>query len=690
MADGIVLFTPKAELDAEGNLAAFIDVCRKQLTVFGADLPFGDMQWDVTVACARKGHGTKRERVTFCTMDTAGKRSSLKPLPPRFGDFAKACIRYMQGLNPVVGLGPRMGALRALEAALAEHGDDLSPVKVDSGILNRAAQLIRANIKGAAYGYGGQLQAFADMMDELRLATVPLRWKSPIPRPTGGTRVGPEFDKRREEKLPSQAALDALPKVFRCATEPADVLISSVAALLCSAPDRINESLLLPLDCEVRLPRPKSADEAYGLRWWPAKGADPMVKLIVPTMTGVVKEALERIRRCTASTREVAKWYEKNPRSIWLPKPLKRLQKAEFLSMHEIADILWGHHDVRGAGRQWCTNNEVPMVMKDHRIFARFSDVEAAVLRQLPAGFPYLDKERGLKYSEALLVVPLNFFHGEKATYVPLFEPVVIQHINDGLGARTEHGSTSIFETYGFAEDDGSPIRVLTHQFRHYLNTLADIGGLSQLDIAKWSGRKDIRQNEAYNHVSAHEIVASIRKAFGEDESESGPLAAMPKNVPITRDEFAQLKILTAHITDLGFCVHNFAMAPCQIHRDCINCDEHVCVKGDEAKLAHLLQQLDMVHQLLRAAEDASCGGSSGSDRWAEHQRVTVARLEQLCDIMRNPAVPVGAVIRLSHVRPASRLQQAEDERQQGNVPAVSAPAEAAPPMNRIRDLLAD
>lgn len=584
-----------------------------------------------------------------------------------------------------------MGALRAFEAALAEHGEAFSPARVDSGILNRAAQLIRDNIgEGAAYRYGGQLEAIAGLMDELHLTAIPLHWRNPIPRPKEGTRVGPEFDERREESLPSQAALDALPKVFRCATEPTDILVSSVAAMLCSAPDRINEVLLLPLDCEVSVPRPKRDDEAYGLRWWPAKGANPMVKWIVPTMADVVKEALERIRRCTEAAREVAKWYEENPTCIWLPEPRRLLRQNEFLSMNEVADVLWGNHDVRGSGLSWCKDNDVPLVKDGQRFFARFTDVETAVVRQLPADFPYLYKKRGLKYSEALLVVPLNFFHRNKANYVPLFEQVVIQHINDGLGSRTQHGSTSIFETYGFTEADGSPLRMRSHQFRHYLDTLALTNKLSQLDVAKWSGRKDIRQNEAYDHISADEMVTAIRKAFEEDESADGQLAAMPINVPITRDEFASLKIQTAHTTDLGYCVHDYAMSPCQIHRDCINCSEHVCVKGDEAKLARLLHQLDEARQLTRSAEDAVREGYSGSNRWMKHHRGTVARLEQLCDIMRNPSVPVGAVIRLSHVRTASRLQQAEEERQQARPPALPVDAGAALPMNRLRDLLAD
>lgn len=39
------------------------------------------------------------------------------------------------------------------------------------------------------------------------------------------------------------------------------------------------------------------------------------------------------------------------------------------------------------------------------------------------------------------------------------------------------------------------------------------------------------------------------------------------------------------YVTEYGYCVHDFSMLPCQKHRDCLNCNEQVCVKGDEEKL---------------------------------------------------------------------------------------------------------
>lgn len=658
----IVLFTPKAELDAAANLRGFIDMCRSKLTVFGSDLPFQKDVWDVTDAVATKGAGNKRERITFSNAATVDEKVPAMMLEP-FLSFAKAYVRYMHGMRPTKVIHNRVAALRALEAALSENGAVPDPVLVDSRVFNRAAQIVAERFsKGAAYRVGGQLEILGTFMAENRLTAVPVRWRNPIKRPGSAVRVGKEFDERRAEKMPSSAALDALPRIFRLATEPADVITASVAAILLAAPDRISEVLTLPEDCEVREPR-KGKDDAYGLRWWPAKGAEPMVKWLVPSMASVVEEALQKIRSVTAEARRIAKWYEQNPDQIYLAPDVAHLRGREWLLLEEVAEVFGLANG--GAAYAWCKGKAIKLEQREgggKRVFARFADVEAAVLRMLPRGFPVLDKETGLRYSEALLVVRRNELGAQRGTYRCMIESVGIGQINTGLGSRAEHGFESIFTRRGFAEPDGSHIAVTSHQFRHYLNTLAQAGGLSQLDIAKWSGRRDIRQNEAYDHVTPGQMLQKIRDAVGGDQM-FGPLAELPKKVLIRRDEFARFVVPTAHSTDLGYCVHDYTASPCQLHLDCIHCQDLVCVKGDAEKTAMLRQRLEEAKGLMEKADAAVGEGYLGSDRWLEHHRSTVDRLSQLCAIMDDPAVPNGAVIQLATPKMPSRIEQSAGER---------------------------
>lgn len=672
MAD-IVVFVPKAERDAEKNLKDFVALCRDQLTVFGADLPFEANHWSIGKSVKVKGRGALNPGLIFCTMATAKGKNHGTPMAEPFLSFAKAYMRYQQGMAPTKNTAVRLSALRAVEAALTEGSLVPNPVRIDGALLNRAAQLAKeAYSQGYARNVGVQLERLAEFVSANGLVRAPLQWRNPIKEVSrAGARVGPEFDARRQEKLPSKAALEALPQIFRLVTNPADVIVSSVVAILCSAPSRVNEPLLLPADCEV-FERTKEGNEAYGLRWWPAKGANPMVKWVVPSMAGVVKDAVAKLRRETEAARVVARWYEAQPNQMYLPPELLHVRDQEWLALGDLVGLLYDGESSRQAAQTWCKGNEVLVTKRAGRLYVRFADVERAVLASLPAGFPVMDEATGLHYSQALLVVRRSAMHrGRNAVYRSIIEPVTSDQVNASLAGHS--GKETIFEAFGFTEEDGSRIFVTSHMFRHYLNTLAQIGGLSQLDIAKWSGRVDIKQNEAYDHVSAGQMVLKVREALGDGQKMFGPLAETPKHLIITRDEFARLKVPTAHTTDFGFCIHDYTMSPCQQHMDCINCREHACVKGDKLKTEMLQQRHAEAVRLLELADAAKAEGYVGSDRWYRRHAETVEKLEQLVAIMDDPAIPAGAVIQLSGLEGPSRIAQALEERKALSLPELAA-----------------
>lgn len=650
----LVIFVPKAELDAQANLEGFIEFSRFRLTVFGKDLDFDANRWDVseTIALKAKYHAI---RMVFSNLETSTKKK-FEPMQEPFLSFAKGYMRNQHAYRPTDNVSGRLVALRVLEAALRKVGT-ADPVKVDSHILNRAAQMLKERLAPAtAYRAGGQLELVSEFLNVNGLATIRASWHHPIPRPIEGVRVGKEFDDRRTAKLPSQAALEALPKVYRLGMEPGDILVSSVCAILCSAPDRINELLLLPENCEVRQPNGGNG-EHFGLRWWPAKGADPMVKWVVSSMSEVVQDAICRIRRLTNEARTVARWYEQNPTKIYLPSELEHLRVQEWLTFREVADVLYSEEVALTGARDWCKQNIAVPGSGAKEGSVRFAELEAAVLKWLPRGFPVMVEETGLRYSEALFVILRNGVEARKSPFRCIIEPVGQGLIWNRLGARADQ--KSIFDRAGFTEEDGSSIHVTTHQFRHYLNTLAQAGGLSQLDIAKWSGRKDVRQNEAYDHESNESLLARVREAVGDDTRMFGPLAAASRKNLIPRDEFARLKVPTAHITEFGYCIHDYVMAPCQMHRDCINCGEQVCIKGEVEKEARIRLAFEEATRLLQMAEKAEEEGDFGASEWVEHHRAQMERLSSLMEILENPLVQRGAVIQLSPANVPSRLEHA-------------------------------
>lgn len=644
----IVIFTPLAQLDAQNNLNNFIEMSRNNLTIFGKDLKFTDNVWDVTAYIELKGHGNKRLRLVFSDFQTTNDKN-WKAMSEPFLSFAKSYIRYIQGLRPTKNIAFRISALRAIEKSLIEFKQISDPTLIDLDTLNRAAQLIKENFTDTtAYRISGQLELISNFLIDNRLTKLAHQWHSSISRPSDTTRVGKQFDERRNEKLPSQRALEALPAIFHLASDNSDLLITSIAAILCSAPDRINEVLLLSEDCEVR-ERNKENKNVYGLRWWPAKGANPMIKWIIPSMVEVVESAIKRIKKVTAPARIIAQWYNSYPNKIYLPNHLEYLRSKDLITLNEVSLILFDNES-KDIASAWCKNNKVPFLNINNETYVNLKAVEAAVLTKLPSNFPFLSQELGLLYSDALFIIRTNELNNNKAVYIGMIESLSINTVNTKLGSRSQHGFKSIYDKHGFQEENGKPIKVTSHQFRHYLNTLAQAGGLSQLDIALWSGRKDIRQNAAYDHISADELVLKIRNALGDDQQVFGPLAELPPRVIIQRDEFARLKIPTAHVTEFGVCIHDYTMSPCQIFSDCLHCTEHICIKGDHERTCRIQEELISAKANLEMAKKAYSDNYYGANRWVDHLVSLIEKLTQLNEILMDSSILDGSIIQLSKI----------------------------------------
>jgi hypothetical protein len=659
----IIRFKPCATLEAEKNLRRFIDLCRDELIVFGADLAFHENVWDISDFVHVKGKAGRR-RLVFSIMPP-GRRDQGVAFEEPYLSFAKAYMRHEFAIRGKWFIEVGINALRVLYRAMADQGGALTPTDIRGETLNRAAQMLDGLGHHRANELALELEKLAAFLVGNFLVTAPLEWKSPIKKPgmSYAARVGKDFDALRARRLPSPEALAALAHIFRTATKPGDVLVSSIMAILCAAPSRVGEVFLLSADCEV-VQNDSKGTAVYGLRWYPEKGAPPQTKPIITSMVDVVREALNKIRALTKPARTVSAWYERHPTELYLPASLEYLRDKETLNTEELAQVVFATSTTQGGIANWVYRQQIkrrtPRRVRMAADFA-FADVEAAVIKLLPRGFPFVSQEIGLKYSDALLCHLRGLRNSTTATFRGAVELIGINDVLRLISAPKD--KVSIFERFGYVEQDGSPIRVRTHQLRHYLNTLAQAGGLSQLDVAVWSGRANIHQNGVYDHVSDRDALKILDDHTRDDRHIPATLAARRKAVLIKRDEFERLRVKTAHTTEFGFCVHDFAMLPCQLHMDCLNCDEHLCLKGDKVRNENLRQWRDETKALLTHSQAAESDGIEGADRWTQHQTRTLARVEQIIEVYEDQTVPNGAVIQPAWGSVASWIEQGREER---------------------------
>jgi hypothetical protein len=207
-----------------------------------------------------------------------------------------------------------------------------------------------------------------------------------------------------------------------------------------------------------------------------------------------------------------------------------------------------------------------------------------------------------------------------------------------------------VFKAWGMTERNGAEIQITTHAFRHWLNTIAQLRGMSELDIAKWSGR-DVSQNKAYNHVSPEERVAQIRDAL-DDGNAIGPMfeAAKLEGVrqPVDRRDFIDAQIGSALTTDCGICVHDYSLLPCSHHGDCLGCSENIFVKGDLKHSERVSMRLSLTQKQLSDAQHSIDKEGVGVDRWIEAHQTSVDRMSQMMAIHSDPEVPDGTIVSLS------------------------------------------
>ena len=654
-------FIPKADRTAKQNRMEFIRFCREDLTTFGADLDFNAHVWDVSDYYIKRGR-PGRIRIQFTLCSTGAGRSIGIPFPDPLGAFAKAYTRYCASRKRAVGApGYPITAFRMLALALSEKGLGPDVGLIDAHVLNHAVHLIAARYSSATgAGIGSVLAEIANFLRTNHLSDcIPVAWKHAIIY-VKSDRIGKEADARREAKLPTEETLDTMARAYSAAIEPRDAILTSVMALLCCAPDRINEVFALSEDCEVE--EVVEGKAAYALRWAGSKIYPDHLKLIPSVMVDLAKDAIKRLRKHTEEARRIAAWYEANPGKLYLPSHCAHLRGRD-LTFSDIMEIT-GMASSAATGR-WVRQAGIECVRSGRRpAMCRFTDVECAIVALLPRGFPILDSRTGLRHSQAMMVVRRHEFAiGRKSVWRCMISPVTYYQVWHGF-RRSAHGEASVFERLGLSTEDRR-IGLTSHQIRHYLNTIANKSNLSPVDIAAWSGRSDIGQNGAYDHETGEEILERRRrmeKQAGEIRAARG-VAALPTkatlNPPVSRDDIRQRR-LHGHATALGFCEHDFASAPCPMFMECLHCRKHICIKGDDPnQIEKVTGALELARQSLSKALTALSMEYDGAEDWVQAHTQTVYRLEQLLAILTDPDIPGGSRVALAKGGRYTLIQQA-------------------------------
>ncbi|UYG06862.1 hypothetical protein [Halomonas sp. M4R1S46] len=663
--NNVVPFVPKAGLAAKAALREFVYWAKSQIHLY--DEPLDPVQWE-----AESWHrwGLKN---TACSR--LGKRSET--LHPEFIDYVKAMLFDERAVR-LRKDSYLLNALRCLEIALLDIIGKADVTSANSSVFDRACAISQDyNSLGTAYKTSLQLRRIHGHLQSSGMVAKPFIWDPQIKEPAQTLKKNAE-DARK--KLPSEASLIALGEIFHSKPGlPLDIMTTSAVAIMLSQPSRVGELKYVKKDCFFSEKDSQGRKQLYML-WHSNKGFGPNKKPIPDSMVDICKEAVSRVVEITQEARDYAKWLEENPESFPPHAGVPNRNIDEPLSLQEVCDSLMlstKNHPPRNVFKNFLNKIIASKVIsakaqrvaqgllagydtsKGTRLYVNgrlagfeFNDTWVVTLRTLNVlvrekylskHFPYTDAKRVVKWRDALFCFRTGAFTAAQDHPQKPFGLIgcCSHRLNTQLSG-SQKNTQSIFNRHGYVD-----VKVNSHAFRHLLNTGAQCSGLSQELIARWSGRIDVTQNRVYNHMSIEEKTAEV-ETFTPQLSATNVqlLASLKTNAPISMRDLGDESDRIVHITEFGVCIHDYAQEPCAKFNNCLTCGEHVCVKGDETKLANLKDEREHLRISLVAFRNEADSGTYGANTWLQTTMEKMERCEQLIRVLEDPDIEDGAIIR--------------------------------------------
>ena len=531
--------------------------------------------------------------------------------------------------------GATMMALRCLEQSLLQVLNSGLIYNVTAVVFDEALQIGSKYFKGNVLAQCGiQLEKLSKFICEHNLVKSGyISWKNHVKQKVKNNYLPEIEDYHRNDKLPDESALLAIADIFSKNDEllsPRDKFTSSVFALLLCCPSRISEILALPADCEITQKDDKGV-ERYGLRFYSVKGYGPNIKWIPQVMIPVAKKAIRRLLSLSQNARELAQWCEKYPDKFYRHELCPKVDEKLKLTVVQVCHALgYPLHDRKSCvlkikrtsldgGKSFLNSNDYNYSL---------SDLWEMISSGFSRDFPWYDEEKSIKFSNALcLLIPRQLSLSQMSDIYSFYKPTNGFFFRD-IQDKTSHesGFKNIFARYGYYDDEGKPLHIRSHQPRHLLNTIAHYGEMSELDIAKWSGRINVNQNRVYNHVSEEDMLDKIR-AIKLNKSNYCKMESIPSNEsPVDFDNLYQGAI---HLTEFGYCVHNYLVQPCsKINQFVEYNNETLNMKSvDRIRLQSVREK---VIQLINITQIAFENGDFGADKWLQHHKKNLERINKL------------------------------------------------------------
>lgn len=391
-------------------LENFITFCKNQLTAFGSDC-WENNQW-------RDTFNLHNIQVRFSTDRVKSTSYQYEPLSEPFIEFAKAYIRYTYSLNPIRNLARHIESLRIVEIALYKIKGKADILQLDYLVIHEVENIVSKKYKKGTKSVnklGYQIQKLFDFCRENKITPQLPLWKNPYKRPRDLTILLDERGKEyRSSKMPTDEEMMLVAKLFHDAPnlDKETEYYTAVMALLMVAPSRCSELMSLSVNC-LEWEEDSLGNKQLGIRWIPAKNGKEGLKWVPSSMQDVIIEAVKRLTNIGALARNAAKFAEENPNTLTISD--QDVQLSPYLSQKPLTEIeigkALGFNGKYGIRTKWFKK-----LMKENDFVITYDVLGKYLYEKYTSKFnywPYIDKNKNVKASEALLLFRENEFHDD-------------------------------------------------------------------------------------------------------------------------------------------------------------------------------------------------------------------------------------------------------------------------------------
>lgn len=658
----VINFRSSQQVETHKNLEAFI--AKYKTNIIFKNNEWNDNIWEITDFLKSKIVNNKSQKVYFrsVTEHSTSKNKINIPISKPLIDFAKAVFCEIMFLKKLKEYKRIVYAIQALEFALIEQKSSICISEIDINTLNIAEKYLRSKYKDP-WNIAKTLESIINkIIVKKQLNTKIYDWSTTITytTPLRNDRTQEKHIEGSKSKIPHLEEILALADIHYSSNHTPDKIVTCFTVLAMFAPSRGSEILSLAIDCIVKATQDEQ--EIMGIKWRPLKGGDPLTKFAINTeYEELAIDAIQYLIEIGKPARDAAQWYCKNPNLLYLPTHLKHLRNHP-ITLWEAAQILGKENPIKGChasrygfsqpiGRT--TQKESMFDKNSHWVATyKFEELENFITSKLPQTFPIFDGRTKQYWHESLFVFPKNILKPDADILLNVPISIDINQINKQLGSNPK--GITVFTRNKKQFSNGQKMYITTHQFRHLLNTLAQSKALSQELIAFWSGRKSVKQNDVYNHLSQKAIIEAFTTLENEITSlnQIGNLEekarAISKINSISYEQALKIELGSVHLTQYGICRHDYSLTPCPKDKDCGNCGEFSVMKGNSKHTKEAAYQVQILERALHEAKKADKEGHTGARRWIEINEPKLERWKKIKAFLEDEKIPINTMFTLA------------------------------------------